>query len=55
MPPIACILVSDFPLAALIRANPELRDRPVASLTELNEAVQVSGRAAAARVAAAIL
>jgi len=30
MPPIACILVSDFPLAALIRANPELRDHPVA-------------------------
>ena len=31
MPPLACLLVSDFPLAALIRANPELRDRPVAS------------------------
>src|SRR5208337_4009280 len=31
MPPIACLLVSDFPLAALIRANPELRDYPVAS------------------------
>jgi protein ImuB len=31
MPPIACLLVSDFSLAALIRANPELRDRPLAS------------------------
>jgi protein ImuB len=31
MPPIACLLVSDFPLAALLRANPELRDGPAAS------------------------
>jgi len=31
MPPIVCLLVSDFPLAALVRANPELRDQPVAS------------------------
>ncbi len=31
MPSIACILVPDFPLAALIRANPELRDKLVAS------------------------
>jgi protein ImuB len=27
---IACILVADFPVAAIVRANPELRDRPVA-------------------------
>src|SRR6266852_2741078 len=25
---IACILVADFPVAAVVRANPELRDRP---------------------------
>ncbi len=31
MAPIACLLIPDFPLAALIRANPELRDRPAAS------------------------
>ncbi len=27
---IACVLVADFPLAAVIRANPELRERPFA-------------------------
>ena len=27
---IACLLVADFPLAAIVRANPELRDRPCA-------------------------
>jgi protein ImuB len=27
---IACLLVADFPLAAIVRANPELRDRPFA-------------------------
>ena len=27
---IACILIADFPVAAIVRANPELRDRPVA-------------------------
>ena len=27
---IACILVADFPVAAVVRANPELRDRPFA-------------------------
>jgi protein ImuB len=27
---IACLLVVDFPLAAIVRANPELRDRPFA-------------------------
>lgn len=27
---IACLLVTDFPLAAIARANPELRDRPFA-------------------------
>jgi len=26
---IACILVSNFPLAAIVRSNPELRDRPI--------------------------
>jgi len=31
---IACILVADFPLAAVTRANPELRDQPLA-LTRL--------------------
>ncbi len=30
MPRIACLLVPDFPLAALLRSEPELRGRPVA-------------------------
>src|SRR5438067_1712297 len=30
MAPIACILVYDFPLAALVRANPAVRDNPFA-------------------------
>jgi protein ImuB len=28
--PLACILVADFPVAAIVRANPELRDQPIA-------------------------
>src|SRR5437763_13434419 len=30
MAPIACILIHDFPLAALVRANPAVRDNPFA-------------------------
>ncbi len=32
MPRIACLLVPEFPLAALLRAEPELRGRPVATI-----------------------
>jgi len=51
---VACLMVADFPLAALIRANPDLRDTPLLALTNehapLAELCAVSERARAARV-----
>lgn len=52
---IACILVVDFPIAALVRANPALRDAPLAishSLAPPAEIAMVSGRARACGVRA---
>jgi protein ImuB len=52
---VACLMVADFPLAALVRANPALRDAPLALTGEhapLAEVCLVSERARAARVRA---
>ena len=38
---IACLMVADFPLAAVMRTNPELRERPFAVVR-----VAVEGRSA---------
>jgi protein ImuB len=52
---VACLLVAAFPLAALVRANPDLRDMPLLALTREHapltaELCAVSERARAARV-----
>lgn len=55
MPRIACLLVADFPLAALLRADPELRGRPVAvseSAEPRAPLVAVSPQAASAGIRA---
>ncbi len=59
---IACILIGDFPVAAIVRANPELRDRPVAlsagreghaELTAVSACARTSGVRAGMTVAQA--
>jgi protein ImuB len=46
---IACILVADFPLAAIMRANPELRERPFAVIRTANERRSTNGMEGATR------
>ncbi len=51
MPRIASILVADFPVAAIVRANPELRDRPVALSASREGHAELSAVSACARAA----
>jgi protein ImuB len=46
---IACLFVADFPVAAIVRANPELRDQPIA-LTRMPTPRQSANRRAASRI-----
>ena len=46
---IACILIADFPVAAIVRANPELRDRPVALSTGREGHAELTAVSACAR------
>src|SRR6266446_4400908 len=48
---IACILVADFPLAAIMRANPELRERPFALTRAAGERRSTDGNGALTRSA----
>jgi protein ImuB len=50
---IACILIADFPLAAIVRTNPELRDSALAAADSLEghaELIAVSARARASGI-----
>jgi len=49
MPRIASILVADFPVAAIVRANPELRNRPVALSASREGHAELSAVSACAR------